>query len=197
MSHEPPNGAHNMDYSRSRSHSNLTDINLSESKANSTSGHNHNRTWSKFTKFLCKNQKKTSQSSSIQNMSNFDNEEFKNLISTPEQSINIPQIRSHKSTNFTLDPETREELDKKLAQVTNQEHIELQVKGFELLKTQTNTKLQEKKNLEKAINEIKNHLTTKRQQLRSQTDLEKIKTEIRNLTNEKGELELSIFQSKR
>lgn len=193
VSHEPPKSEQNMDQSRSQSHSNLSDINSSDIKA---SGHSHNGTWSRFTKLIWKNQKKPSQSSSVQNISKVDNKEFKHLISTPEQPFNIPQIKTPTLSNFTLDPETREEQRKKLSQLSDQERIELQQKGLELLKAQFNGKLQEKQNIEKVINEIRNHLTTKRQQFRSYKDLEKIRSEIRNLTNEKGELELIIFQSK-
>ncbi|RNA06142.1 hypothetical protein BpHYR1_052676 [Brachionus plicatilis] len=198
ISHEPPSSAQNMDQSRSRSHSNLTDINLSEVQVNSTSssGHGHNGTLSRLARFLWKNPKKMPHSSSSQNVSNGENKEFKHLISSPGQLSHVPLIQCPKTSNFKMDAETREELRKKLSQLTTQERIQLQQKGLELLKAKINSEKDEKKNFDKTISEIKNHLTTKRQQFRSHTDIENLRNEIRNLTNEKAALELKIIQSK-
>lgn len=200
ISHEPPSSAQNMNMdNRSQSHSNLVDLNIGENQANSTSssGHSYNSTLSRFAKFLLKGTRKTCHSASNQNVSNLvENREFKTLISSPEYLNYVPNVQRSKSSNFIMDPETREKMRKMLSQLTSEERIKLQQKGLELLRVQTNDKIEKKKNLERSIMEIKNHLTSKRQQLRSLVDIEKLREEIRNLTNEKAALELKIIQSK-
>lgn len=72
----------------------------------------------------------------------------------------------------------------------------LQKKGYDLLLQQVENKKIEYIALQADINELNSYLVKKAEQVRSAFEIELIKSQIRDLTNEKAKLEFKISKSK-
>jgi hypothetical protein len=76
------------------------------------------------------------------------------------------------------------------------ERIELQKKGFDLLFQQVEAKKAEIVSLQADLSELNTYLIDKNEPVRSPLEIERLKGEIRDLTNAKFNLELSVNKCK-
>lgn len=73
----------------------------------------------------------------------------------------------------------------------------MQKLSYQLLLEQYELKRSQIVSLEEDIKELNRILCARNQTIRSQFEIDNLRNEIRNLTNEKAELEIKISQSKR
>jgi hypothetical protein len=74
--------------------------------------------------------------------------------------------------------------------------VALQKLSYQLLLEQYELKRSQIVSLEEDIKELNRILCARNQTIRSQFEIDNLRNEIRNLTNEKAELEIKISQSK-
>lgn len=75
------------------------------------------------------------------------------------------------------------------------ERIEMQKISYNLLKSNFEKKSVQSRHLDEEIKELNQKLLDRNQTIRSQFEIDHLRNEIRNLTNEKAELELEISRS--
>ncbi|CAF0876616.1 unnamed protein product [Brachionus calyciflorus] len=112
-----------------------------------------------------------------------------------DNSKRVTRLNPLISDNFVIDEETRNELNRKLAYMTDEERIELQQRGLHLLKLQVEKKKESKNELERVISELKDDLSKRKQQFRIPAEIENLTSEIIQLKNEKENLEKSINEN--
>ena len=76
------------------------------------------------------------------------------------------------------------------------DRIGLQVRGFEQLDERLKLKIESRNNLKTDIEELNKSIVNKQEQIRSQYEIEAIRNDIRNLTNEKAKLEMKYSKRK-
>lgn len=95
-------------------------------------------------------------------------------------------------SNYYNDKETQIELNKKLSSLSIKERLEFQQKGYDLLLQQVELKQAQYISLEADISELRAYLVNRNEPVRSAFEIDALKSEIRDLTNEKAKLEFRI-----
>lgn len=116
--------------------------------------------------------------------------------------INNKQTMNHSislnlgsTDSFTAIPlSTKNELYRKLKLLSNEEYIEIQKMSYLKMKERLKLKTDLRDNLKKDIRELNDKLVGQNTMIRSALENEKLRGEIRDLTNEKARLEMKFNQ---
>ncbi len=98
--------------------------------------------------------------------------------------------------NVLKESEQKDSINQKLNFLSDEERIEIQFYGLTQIKERVKLKIEQSNQIKEELSRLKNLAIAQKEQLRGVAEIEALKNEIRNLTNEKARLE-SLYKARK